>query len=83
VAEELPPELKVRDLTQIEITTSVHNWLKIADALEKVAHDKWLARETSAKRPEWVFEQQMADQIRQGVADSDPGKRREGEGGRG
>lgn len=63
---------RLRDSTQIEITTSADHWLKIADALEEVGRDKWLAQQTNAKKEEWVFENQMAEQIRIAVAESEP-----------
>lgn len=50
--EELPPELKIRAGKELELSMSITNWLKVADALEEQS-----GREGS-------FEQQMAHQIR-------------------
>jgi hypothetical protein len=66
---ELPP---LRDSTQVQITASADKWLKIADALEEVGHDKWLAGQTNVKEEEYVFECQTATQIRIAVGESEP-----------
>lgn len=65
---ELPPELKTRVLRQVEISTSVHNWLQIADILEEHA-DNELREDTSTAKPGWEFGRQMSEQIRLRIAD--------------
>ena len=64
--DEMPPEPRV--LNQVPITTSVHNWLRIADILEEHA-DQELRDGTSEMKAGYEFGRQMAHQIRDGLAE--------------
>jgi len=63
---ELPPPYKLRILDAMEVETSIHNWMRIADILE-VHADEELREGASEMKPGFEFGRQMAQQIRENV----------------